>query len=160
MEHVSINGLFRNSFFIVLHASRIWIFLLRLLDLSRNRLALTAYSAIISAVFLHAWVWIFFFRIVGPSRNRKASTAYFAIISTVFCMHGSDFIFSMIFSGNSKNINRKNQKIYFSFDSAHSALIMKVGSKLRGGSAYILCCNHLFSVLHAPHRKNQGLIFF
>ena len=32
-----------------------------------------------------------------------------------------------------RKINRKNRKINFSFDSAHCASFMKIGSKLRGG---------------------------
>ena len=39
----------------------------------------------------------------------------------------------MSFHDNSKNKNRKNRKIVFSFVSAHCVSFMKVGSKLRGG---------------------------
>ena len=43
--------------------------------------------------------------------------------------------FSMNFHDNPKN---KNQKIDFSFDSAHCTSFIKMGAKLRGGGLYIL----------------------
>ena len=58
-----------------------------------------------------------------------------------FLSNGHFFIqnwqFSMNFHDNSKNENRNNRKIDFSFVSAHSASFMKMGARLRGGGVCI-----------------------
>ena len=69
--------------------------------------------------------------------KEKSYFSYFRFLFSSFghfCTKNCQLL--MNFHDNSKNKNWKNQKIDFSFDSAHCASFMKTGEKLRKGSAY------------------------
>ena len=70
--------------------------------------------------------------------KEKSNFRFFFSSCGHFCSKNCQF--SMNLYENSENKNKKNQKIDFSFVSAHCASFMKVGSKRRGegGSMHIL----------------------
>ena len=104
--------------------SRGWIFFVRLVDPSRNRLVSTAYFVIVSSVFCmpffqsgqiymkaffkayRGYIYIYILGLLDPIRNRLASTAYFAIVPSVFCMHGPCMIFWWAIKIKNKKISK------------------------------------------------------